>query len=125
LERFIGILIENYAGAFPLWLAPVQAVVLNISEKQYGFSQKVEEFLQKQGFRVKSDLRNEKIGYKIREHTLARVPYMLVIGDKEVADGSVTVRTRTGKDLGSMSLETVAQRLAEGIAARGRFVLEE
>jgi threonyl-tRNA synthetase len=120
LERFIGILIENYGGAFPAWLAPVQAVVLNISEKQDKYCAKVTEALANQGFRVESDLRNEKIGFKIRQHTLAKVPYLLVVGDREVESGSVAVRTRSGEDLGSMQLNEFAKILAEEVGRRGR-----
>ncbi len=119
LERFIGILIENYAGAFPAWLAPVQAVVLNISEKQNDYCKSVSQVLRNKGFRVDPDLRNEKIGFKIREHTLAKVPYLLVIGDREVENGIVAVRTRTGEDLGSMSPEDFAKRLAADIEQLG------
>ena len=121
LERFIGILIENYGGAFPAWLAPVQAIVLNISEKQEQYSRKVAETLGNKGFRVESDLRNEKIGFKIREHTLARVPYLLVIGDREVENGTVAVRTRSGDDLGSMAVGDFARYLAEDVGRRGRI----
>jgi threonyl-tRNA synthetase len=124
LERFIGILIEHYAGALPLWLAPVQAVILNITDRQAGFARKVEETLQNQGLRVKSDLRNEKIGFKIREHTIRRVPYLLVIGDRETEAGTVAVRTRSGGDLGSMSIEQLAEGLKAESASRGRTVLE-
>jgi len=120
LERFIGILIENYGGSFPAWLAPTQAVVLNISEKQDEYVKKVVETLQNQGFRVDSDLRNEKIGFKIRQHTLARVPYLLVVGDREVENGAVSVRSREGEDLGSMLLSEFAQHLAEDVGRRGR-----
>jgi threonyl-tRNA synthetase len=120
LERFIGILIENYGGSFPAWLAPIQAVVLNISEKQDEYCEKVVESLQNQGFRVDSDLRNEKIGFKIRQHTLARVPYLLVVGDREVENGAVAVRSRSGEDLGSMQLDEFAQHLAEDVGRRGR-----
>jgi threonyl-tRNA synthetase len=120
LERFIGILIENFAGAFPLWLAPVQAVVMNITDRQAEFVTEIEQNLKKQGIRIKSDLRNEKIGFKIREHTLHRVPYMLVIGDREVEERTVAVRTRTGEDLGSMSIEAFAGVLNSEIANRGR-----
>ncbi len=125
LERFIGILIEHYAGAMPPWLAPVQAVVLNITDAQAGYVEEVAEALKKQGFRAKTDLRNEKIGFKIREHTLQRVPYLLVIGDREVADRTVAVRTRAGKDLGCMSLEGFADLLRAEVALRGRSALEE
>jgi threonyl-tRNA synthetase len=120
LERFIGILIENYGGAFPPWLAPVQAVVLNITEKQGAFCVKVAETLGNQGFRVESDLRNEKIGFKIRQHTLAKVPYLLVVGDREVENGTVAVRSRSGEDLGSMPVAAFAQHLAEDVGRRGR-----
>ncbi|MET0092793.1 MAG: threonine--tRNA ligase [Sedimenticola sp.] len=118
LERFIGILIENYAGALPLWLAPVQVVAMNITDRQADYVKKVVETLNKQGFRAEMDLRNEKIGFKIREHTLARVPYQLVVGDREMENGTVAVRTRTGEDLGSISLEEFAQRMGEEVARR-------
>jgi len=124
LERFIGILIEEYAGAFPAWLAPVQAVVLTITDKQAEYAQEAEKYLLKAGFRVEADLRNEKIGFKIREHTLQRVPYLLVAGDRESGSNSLAVRTRNGKDLGAMSLETIAAGLAGEVASRGRTVLE-
>ena len=120
LERFIGILIENYGGAFPAWLAPVQAVILNISEKQSDYCTNVTETLANQGFRVESDLRNEKIGFKIREHTMGKVPYLLVVGDREVENGTVAVRSRSGEDLGSMPVEDFAQHLAEDVGRRGR-----
>jgi threonyl-tRNA synthetase len=120
LERFIGILIENYGGAFPAWLAPTQAVVLNISEKQSDYCKKVVEAFGKQGFRVNSDLRNEKIGFKIRQHTLAKVPYLLVVGDREVENEAVAVRSRSGEDLGSMKIEEFAQHLANDVGKRGR-----
>ena len=113
LERFIGILIEHYAGALPLWLSPVQAVVLNITDRQAGFAEKVARSLQEQRFRVEMDLRNEKIGFKIREHTLSRVPYLLVVGDREMENGTVAVRTRGGEDLGSMSIEALAKQLTD------------
>ncbi|MES9937472.1 MAG: threonine--tRNA ligase, partial [Sedimenticola sp.] len=118
LERFIGILIEEYAGALPLWLAPVQVVAMNITDRQADYVKKVVETLNKQGFRAEMDLRNEKIGFKIREHTLARVPYQLVVGDREMENGTVAVRTRTGEDLGSISLEEFAQRMGEEVARR-------
>jgi threonyl-tRNA synthetase len=124
LERFIGILIEEHGGRFPLWLAPVQVMVLNITEKQAEYVLQVEEFLKNQGLRVKSDLRNEKIGFKIREHTLQRVPYLLVIGDREMTDKSVAVRTLGGEDLGVMTQQTLADRLLQEIASRGRAILE-
>ena len=124
LERFIGILIEHYAGALPLWLAPIQAVVLNITDRQAGYAREIEESLINQGLRVKSDLRNEKIGYKIREHTLQRVPYLLVVGDREIETSTVAVRTREGKDLGSLRRDQLGEGLAVEIASRGRTVLE-
>jgi threonyl-tRNA synthetase len=120
LERFIGILIENFAGAFPLWLAPVQVVVMNITDRQAEFVTEIEQKLKKQDIRIKSDLRNEKTGFKIREHTFPRGPYMLVIGDREVEERTVAVRTRTGEDLGTMSIEAFAELLNTEIASRGR-----
>ena len=119
-ERFIGILIEHYEGAFPAWLAPTQAVILNISEKQSEFVQQVEKTLLGKGFRVKTDLRNEKIGFKIREHTLQKIPFLLVVGDKEVENQQVAVRTRCGKDLGVVGLDDFAAMLEAAIAMRGR-----
>ena len=118
LERFIGILIEHYAGALPLWLAPVQAVVMNITDRQAPYVQRVVESLHSKGFRVDSDLRNEKIGFKIREHTLQKVPYLLVVGDREVEQGTVAVRTRTGEDIGAIGLDDFADRLADEVAHR-------
>ena len=118
LERFIGILIEETAGALPLWLAPVQAVVMNITDRQAEFAKKVAQSLRDQHFRVDLDLRNEKIGFKIREHTLSRVPYLLVLGDREVENGTVAVRTRGGEDLGGMSIEAFSQTMAAGVARR-------
>ncbi|MBL8249890.1 MAG: threonine--tRNA ligase [Candidatus Competibacter sp.] len=120
LERFIGILIEHHAGALPVWLAPVQAVVLDITDHQADYAAGIEKSLMQQGFRVAADLRNEKIGFKIREHTLQRVPYLLVVGDREMATETVAVRTRAGKDLGSMSLAAVADLLHTDIVRRGR-----
>jgi len=124
-ERFIGILIENYAGKLPTWLAPVQAVVMNITSKQEGFAAEAAEFLKNQGVRAETDLRNEKVGFKIREHTLARVPYLLVAGDREVDSRSLAVRTRSGKDLGVMPLEEVAARITRDAVSRGRDYLED
>ena len=109
IERFAGILIEHYEGAFPSWLAPIQAVILNITQKQEEFAEKVEKKLKKQGLRVISDLRNEKIGYKIREHSMQRYPYILVVGDREVENNQISVRQRGGHDLGSMSLEALIE----------------
>ncbi len=121
-ERFIGILIEHYEGAFPLWLAPVQVTIMNITDRQEEYARSVAKNLKKQGVRVDLDLRNEKIGFKIREHTIARVPYLLVLGDKEVENETVAVRTRDGKDLGAMSLENLQNVLAEETSRRGRIV---
>ena len=113
-ERFIGILIEHHEGRFPAWLAPVQAVVMNITDNQAKYVRDVEKVLKKQEFRVESDLRNEKIGFKIREHTLQRVPYLLVVGDREVENSKVSVRARDGRDLGSMSVDGIAGLLSRG-----------
>ena len=122
LERFIGILIEHHAGRLPAWLAPVQAVVLNITDKQAEYALQVTETLKNQGLRVEADLRNEKVGFKIREHTLQRVPYLLVAGDREAGSNSLAVRTRNGKDLGAMSVETLARGLPrKSRAAAGLF----
>jgi threonyl-tRNA synthetase len=125
LERFLGILLEHHAGKLPTWLAPVQAVVLNISEKQANYATEAADFLKNQGLRAEIDLRNEKVGYKIRDHTLKRVPYLLVAGDREVESRSLAVRTRSGKDLGAMPLEEVATRIAQDVAGRGRRYLED
>ena len=125
LERFIGILIEEYAGAFPTWLAPKQAMVMGISDKQSEYAQKVAQDLQKQGFRVDTDLRNEKIGFKIREHTLRRVPYLLVVGEREEQNQAVAVRTRKGEDLGAMPVEDFVSLLQEDVARRGRIISED
>jgi len=116
LERFIGILIEEHAGALPAWLAPVQVSVLNITDSQADYARKVTKTLQNQGLRVNLDLRNEKITYKIREHSMQKLPYILVLGDKEMAAGAVAVRARGNRDLGVMSLEAFAQKIAEDIA---------
>ncbi len=118
MERFIGILIEHYAGAFPLWLAPEQVVVMNITERQAAYAQSIKEQLSKQGFRAFSDLRNEKISYKIREHSLQKLPYQLVVGDKELQAATVAVRTRSGEDLGAMSLEAFTARLRKEAPAQ-------
>jgi threonyl-tRNA synthetase len=119
-ERFIGILIEHYEGAFPGWLAPEQAVILNITDKQADYCEKVVKSLQNKGFRVKADLRNEKIGFKIREHTLQKIPYLLVVGDKEVEAGLVAVRDRTGNDLGVMTIDEFSVLLQQDIDQLGR-----
>jgi threonyl-tRNA synthetase len=118
MERFIGILIEHYAGAFPVWLSPEQVVVMNITERHAGYAANVKESLTKQGFRALSDLRNEKISYKIREHSLQKLPYQLVVGDKEMQAGTVAVRTRSGEDLGAMSLDAFTARLRNEALAR-------
>ena len=110
-ERFLGILIEHHAGAFPLWLAPVQLVVMNITERQAEYASAIKNNLLGQGFRVISDLRNEKISYKIREHSLQKVPYQLVVGDKEMQANTVAVRMRGGEDLGAMALKDFTARL--------------
>ncbi|MDR0934082.1 MAG: threonine--tRNA ligase [Burkholderiaceae bacterium] len=118
LERFIGILIENHAGAMPLWLSPVQAMVLNISERQADYAAQVTGLLKKAGLRAETDLRNEKITYKIRDHATSRIPYLLVVGDKEKQDNTVSVRARGNADLGVMPVEALAERLVSEIAAR-------
>lgn len=118
MERFIGILIEHHAGAFPLWLAPVQVAVLNISEGQAGYVREVVEMLKKNGIRVHADLRNEKITYKIREHSLQRLPYLVIVGDKEVATRQVALRNRKGEDLGQVGLAEFAERLKREVAER-------
>jgi len=118
MERFIGILIEHYAGLLPVWLSPVQAVVMNITDRQADYVQEVTKTLRDKGFRVDSDLRNEKIGYKIREHTLRRVPYLLVVGDREVEERRLAVRDRTGQDMGSLDLDALSGVLSEAIASR-------
>jgi threonyl-tRNA synthetase len=125
LERFIGILIEHYAGDLPLWLAPVQAVLMNITDRQGEYAQEVQKFLIKQGLRAVTDLRNEKIGFKIREQTLRRVPYLLIVGDREVETQTVAVRTRGGEDLGDMSWDALTQRFVRQAARRGRSFLED
>jgi threonyl-tRNA synthetase len=124
LERFFAILLEHHAGRLPAWLAPVQAVVMSITDRQDSYVRSVTESLKNQGFRVESDLRNEKVGFKIREHTLQRVPYLLVAGDKEVAANLISVRTRSGKDLGTMNPETFAERLRIELNSRGRQTME-
>jgi len=118
LERFIGILIENHAGNMPVWLAPTQAVVLNISENSAAYAQQVQQSLKKQGFRVESDLRNEKITYKIREHALQKLPFLLVVGDKELESNTVAVRARGGVDLGVMPLDAFVARLQQDISQK-------
>ena len=125
IERFIGIITEEYAGFFPAWLAPTQAVVMNITDSQADYVQKVAKRLSDVGLRVKTDLRNEKVGFKIREHTLRRVPYMLVCGDKEIAEGKVAVRTRKGADLGTFTVEEFAEILKNQVRNRELKLLNE
>ncbi|HBS26723.1 MAG TPA: threonine--tRNA ligase [Gammaproteobacteria bacterium] len=121
-ERFIGILIEQFEGKFPLWLSPKQVVVMNITDRQADYVEEVTNTLKNKGFRASADLRNEKIGFKIREHTLQRVPYLLVAGDKEVESNSVSVRTRSGEDLGVMTLEALSKLLTDEAANHGSVV---
>ncbi|MES2217247.1 MAG: threonine--tRNA ligase [Pseudomonadota bacterium] len=121
LERFIGVLLEHYAGKLPVWLAPVQAVFMNITDKQGAYVEEITNLFKKQGIRVKSDLRNEKIGYKIREHTLQNVPYLIVAGDREASAREVSVRTQQGKDLGTMPLEQCMDLIKQAIAQRSRI----
>ena len=121
LERFIGILLEHYAGKLPVWLAPTQAVLMNITDRQDDYVKEMTDFLKKQGIRAKSDLRNEKIGYKIREHTLECVPYLLVVGDREAETRTVSVRTQQGADLGVLSIEKCLDLINQAIAMRGRI----
>ncbi|MCE9955824.1 threonine--tRNA ligase [Aeromonas rivipollensis] len=125
LERFIGILTEEYAGLFPTWLAPTQAVVMNITDNQADYAVKVAKALNDAGLRAKADLRNEKIGFKIREHTLKRVPFMLVCGDKEVEAGKIAVRTRKGADMGSYPVEELIALLTQEVQTRGQKKVEE
>jgi threonyl-tRNA synthetase len=115
MERFIGILIEQHAGALPAWLAPVQVAVLNITDAQAEYAQELAKTLRNQGLRVSVDQRNEKITYKIREHSMQKLPYILVVGDKEKAAGAVAVRARGNQDLGVMSLEAFSQKIAQDI----------
>ncbi|MCY4016013.1 MAG: threonine--tRNA ligase [Gammaproteobacteria bacterium] len=119
-ERFIGVLIEHYAGALPVWLAPVQAVVMNITDNQADYCREVGDSLKSKGFRVGLDLRNEKIGFKIREHTIQKAPWLLVVGDREAQSGSVSVRKLGGEDLGKMTIEAFSERLGGEVARRGR-----
>jgi threonyl-tRNA synthetase len=119
-ERFIGILIEQHEGAFPFWLAPQQAIVINITDSQAEYAKKVTQTMQNKGFRVNSDLRNEKIGFKIRGHSMQRVPYLLVVGDKEIENGTLAVRTRDGEDMGSMTVEEVIELFQRDTEKRSR-----
>ncbi|MCF1428011.1 MAG: threonine--tRNA ligase [Shewanella sp.] len=125
LERFLGILIEDYAGKFPVWLAPIQAVVMNITDKQAEYVEEVVKIFKEQGIRASSDLRNEKIGFKIREHTLKRVPFLLVVGDQEMENREVAVRTRDGVDLGKFKIEAFANMVKKQISLRSLNLLEE
>ena len=125
LERFIGILIEHHAGKLPTWLSPVQAVVMGITDRQDKYCQDAAENLKNHGLRVETDLRSEKVSFKIREHTLKRVPYLLIAGDREVEGHTLAVRTRGGKDLGSHGLDELAALLCDEVASRGRLVLED
>jgi threonyl-tRNA synthetase len=124
LERFFAILLEHYAGRLPAWLAPVQAVALTITGRHDAWAREVADSLKKQGFRAEADLRNEKIGFKIREHTIQRIPYLLVLGDRELESRSLAVRTRSGEDLGRMDLNTFTERVSREVASRGRVVSE-
>jgi threonyl-tRNA synthetase len=125
LERFTGILIEHHAGKLPTWLSPVQAVVMGITDRQDKYCVEVAENLRNQGLRIETDLRYEKVGFKIREHTIKRVPYLLVAGDREVEGHTLAVRTRAGKDLGSLELPELTTLLCDEVASRGRLVLED
>jgi threonyl-tRNA synthetase len=118
LERFIGILTEEYAGLFPTWIAPKQVVVMNITDKQSDYANEVVEKLNNLGFKASADLRNEKIGFKIREHTLKRIPYLLVVGDKEVEQQELAVRTRTGDDLGKFKVDDFIALLTDEVKNR-------
>ena len=118
VERFIGILIEEFDGNFPVWLSPIQAVIINISQKHEKKAREIQEKLKSRGFRVKLDLRNEKITYKIRDHSMQRVPYQLVVGDKEEETNTVSVRARKGEDLGSMKIEDFSNMLNEKIKSK-------
>ena len=120
LERFIGILLEHYTGKLPLWLAPIQAIVMNITDKQANYTKEITQELKKHGVRAKSDLRNEKIGFKIREHTIQNIPYLVVIGDREVESRTVSVRTQGGADLGVMPLSRYIELMQTEIAKLGR-----
>jgi threonyl-tRNA synthetase len=125
LERFFGILLEHHAGKLPAWLSPTHAVLLSITDRQHDYIKKAADFLKKQGVLIETDLRNEKVGFKIREHTLQRVPYLLVAGDKEVAANLLSVRSRSGKDLGTMTPEAFVERLRVELETRGRRTLED
>jgi len=119
MERFIGILLENCAGALPTWLAPIQSVVLSITDHQADYAESIRQVLKKQGLRVDRDLRSDKIGYKIREHSLQKITYLAVVGEKEKQAGQVAVRARGGKDLGVMTLEAFSERLHADLLSKG------
>jgi len=119
MERFIGILLENWAGALPTWLAPVQAVVMTITDQHKDYARGISQVLKKQGLRVEEDLRSDKIGYKIREHSLQKIPYLVVVGEKEKQAGQVAVRARGGRDLGVMPLQAFLEKIGEDVSARG------
>ncbi len=125
LERFIGILIEHYAGHFPVWLAPIQVVIMTITDKQRDYATEIAQELENLGLRVKLDLRNEKIGFKIREHSLQKIPYQLVIGAKEVNTKQVAVRRQTGDDLGSMSVHMFYQMIRQAMVPHSRIDTEK
>ena len=117
-ERFIGILIEHHGGSLPVWLSPIQAQILNITDKHVQYSKKIRDLLQKSGFRAQSDLRNEKITYKIRDHSMHKIPYLLVVGDKESKSKTISVRARGGKDLGEMPLENFVKKIIKEIESK-------
>jgi threonyl-tRNA synthetase len=121
LERFIGVLLEHYAGKLPVWLAPTQAVIMNITDRQASYVDEIANIFKKHGIRVKSDLRNEKIGFKIREHTLQYIPYLLVVGDREAESRAISVRTQQGTDLGNMPIEACIALIKDEIAKRSRI----
>jgi threonyl-tRNA synthetase len=121
-ERFIGILIEEYGGDMPVWLAPVQCAVLNITDNQADYALSVQASLKAAGFRVEADIRNEKVGFKVREHTIQKVPYLLIVGDREVANEEIAVRARNGDDQGSMPIETFIEILRKDEEKKGRTV---
>jgi threonyl-tRNA synthetase len=121
-ERFIGILIEHYAGVMPVWLSPIQVAIMNITDNQRDYCLKIEKTLKNKGFRVISDLRNEKIGFKIREHTIQKTPYMIVVGDKEIETETIAVRTFSGEDMGAQTIEEFCERLESDANLRGRLI---
>ena len=122
-ERFIGILVEETEGRMPLWLSPLQAVVVNITDKQASYAQEATKRLQNMGFRIESDLRNEKIGFKIREWTLKRVPYILVVGDREMEAGELAIRSRDGKDLGSHPIDAISKAFEQEKSTKGESLV--